>query len=59
VEALPKRGASDKNWKEIAATTGMSHVLILEWVNWADLYRIREVGGRYSDLVETAGWTPS
>jgi len=55
VEALLKKGASDRSRKEIAATTGISHVLILEWVNRADLYRIKGVGSQYSDLLENAG----
>jgi hypothetical protein len=33
----------------------MRHVLILEWVNRADLYRTREVGSQYCDLLENAG----
>ncbi|MGA2505815.1 MAG: DUF4332 domain-containing protein [Anaerolineales bacterium] len=55
VEALLKNGASDRGRKEIAATTGISHMLILEWVNRADLYRIKGVGSQYSDLLENAG----
>ena len=55
VEALLKRGASDKGRKEIAATTGINHTMILEWVNRADLYRIKGVSSQYSDLLEKAG----
>lgn len=55
VEALLKEGASDKDRKEIAVKTGISHTLILEWVNRADLYRIKGVGSQYSDLLEKAG----
>jgi predicted flap endonuclease-1-like 5' DNA nuclease len=55
VEALLKRGASDKGRKEIAAATGINHTLILEWVNRADLYRIKGVSSQYSDLLEKAG----
>jgi predicted flap endonuclease-1-like 5' DNA nuclease len=29
--------------------------LILEWVNHADLFRIKGVGSEYSDLLEEAG----
>ena len=29
--------------------------MILEWVNHADLYRIKGVGSEYSDLLEEAG----
>jgi len=55
VEALLKNGSSDKGRKEIAAATGITHTSILEWVNRADLYRIKGVGGQYSDLLEKAG----
>jgi predicted flap endonuclease-1-like 5' DNA nuclease len=55
VEALLKNGASVKGRKEIAAMTGINHTLIIEWVNRADLYRIKGVGSQYSDLLEKAG----
>jgi predicted flap endonuclease-1-like 5' DNA nuclease len=55
VEALLKNGASDKGRKEIATATGIAHNLILEWVNRADLYRIKGVSSEYSDLLENAG----
>jgi predicted flap endonuclease-1-like 5' DNA nuclease len=54
-EALLKEGASDKGRKTVAQATGLSHALILEWVNRADLCRIKGVGGQYSDLLEKAG----
>ncbi len=55
VEALLKRGASEKGRKEIATTTGLTHTQILEWVNRADLYRVKGIGAQYSDLLEKAG----
>ena len=55
VEALLKNGASDKGRKEIATATGITQPLILEWVNRADLYRIKGIGAQYSDLLEKAG----
>jgi predicted flap endonuclease-1-like 5' DNA nuclease len=55
VEALLKNAATDKGRKEIAKTTGITHTIILEWVNRADLYRIKGVGSQYSDLLEKAG----
>jgi len=54
-EALLKRGASPEGRKEIAAAAGIGPGLILEWVNLADLYRIKGVGSEYSDLLEEAG----
>jgi predicted flap endonuclease-1-like 5' DNA nuclease len=39
----------------LAKETGISGDLILEWVNHADLYRIKGVAEEYSDLLEEAG----
>jgi predicted flap endonuclease-1-like 5' DNA nuclease len=55
VEGLLKNGASAKGRKEIAETSGIDQTLILEWVNRADLYRIKGVAKQYSDLLEKAG----
>ncbi|MBU1879817.1 MAG: DUF4332 domain-containing protein, partial [Chloroflexi bacterium] len=35
--------------------TGIGHALILQWVNHADLFRIKGVGEQYADLLEAAG----
>jgi predicted flap endonuclease-1-like 5' DNA nuclease len=35
--------------------SGVSEKLILEWVNHADLFRIKGVGEEYADLLEEAG----
>jgi len=55
VEALLKKGSTRKGRREIAAATGIGEKLILEWVNRADLMRVRGVGEEYSDLLEAAG----
>jgi predicted flap endonuclease-1-like 5' DNA nuclease len=52
---LLKQGATPKGREEIAHKTGISGNLILEWVNHADLYRIKGVAEEYSDLLEEAG----
>jgi predicted flap endonuclease-1-like 5' DNA nuclease len=39
----------------LAASTGISPKLLLEWVNLADLLRIDGVGQEISDLLEAAG----
>jgi predicted flap endonuclease-1-like 5' DNA nuclease len=52
---LLKRGATPKGRDEIAQKTGISGHLILEWVNHADLFRIKGVAEEYSDLLEEAG----
>jgi len=55
VEALLKAGATPKGRDELMEATGISHKLILEWVNLADLFRIKGIGEEYSDLLEEAG----
>ncbi len=54
-EALLETGASPKGREELAKKTGISPSLILEWVNLADLFRIKGIGEEYSDLLEEAG----
>ena len=55
VESLLKRGASASGREKITEGTGISGSLILEWINHADLWRIRGVSEEYSDLLEEAG----
>ncbi len=52
---LLKKGATPEGRDELAEKTGISPDLILEWVNHADLFRIKGVGEEYSDLLEEAG----
>jgi len=54
-EALLKKGANSKGRKEIEGASGIGHKLILEWVNLADLFRVKGIGEEYSDLLEEAG----
>ena len=55
VEALLEAGAHPKGRQDLAEKAGIDKDLILEWVNHADLYRIKGVGEEYSDLLEEAG----
>lgn len=52
---LLKDGGTKKGRQMLAEKSGLSEVLILEWVNLADLMRIKGVGEEYSDLLEEAG----
>ena len=54
-EALLDKGASPDGRKALAEGTGISGKLILEWVNNADLFRVKGVGEEYADLLEEAG----
>jgi predicted flap endonuclease-1-like 5' DNA nuclease len=50
------RLAADRKGREaIAAATGISEILLLKWVNQADLQRINGVGEEYGELLERAG----
>jgi predicted flap endonuclease-1-like 5' DNA nuclease len=39
----------------LAASTGISGKLLLEWANACDLMRIRGIGAEFGDLLEAAG----
>ena len=55
VEELLKEGGSPSGRASIARKTGIDESKILEWVNRADLMRIKGVGSEFSDLLEAAG----
>lgn len=55
LHTLLKKGATPQGRKSIEAETGISGKLILEWVNLADLFRIKGIGPEFSDLLEEAG----
>jgi predicted flap endonuclease-1-like 5' DNA nuclease len=55
VEALLAQGATPGGRQQIEERTGIGHALVLEWVNLADLMRIKGIGEEYSDLLEEAG----
>jgi PAS domain S-box-containing protein len=52
---LLNQGKSRKGREELVEKTGISSLLILKWVNMADLMRIKGVGEEYSELLERAG----
>ncbi len=53
--ALLDKGATPQGRQALAEEAGISDKLILEWVNHADLFRIKGVGEEYADLLEEAG----
>ena len=55
VEKLLEVAGPAKGRETLAEQTGLKEKQILEWVNRADLYRIKGVGEEYSDLLENAG----
>jgi len=52
---LLEASSNKKGREDLAEKSGISPKLILEWVNLADLMRIKGVGEEYSDLSEEAG----
>jgi predicted flap endonuclease-1-like 5' DNA nuclease len=54
-EALLKVAGSATGRRDLAAATKLAEEAILEWVNRADLMRVKGVGEEYSDLLEVAG----
>jgi predicted flap endonuclease-1-like 5' DNA nuclease len=52
---LLEAGSTPKGREDLAKKTDITEKLILEWVNLADLFRIKGVGEEYSDLLEEAG----
>lgn len=51
-DALLERAGPKAGRDALAAETGISGKLLLEWVNAADLMRIKGIGAQFSDLLE-------
>lgn len=54
-EQLLEMGGSKKGRKTLSEKSGISEGNLLEWVNRADLARIKGIGSEYADLLEAAG----
>ena len=52
---LLEKGGSRSGRESIAETAGVSEKLVLNWVNRADLARVKGIGSEYADLLEAAG----
>ncbi len=52
---LLKAAGDAKGRRSLAAATGLDESRLLEWVNRADLMRIKGIGTQYSDLLEASG----
>ncbi|MGK2966704.1 MAG: DUF4332 domain-containing protein [Tepidiformaceae bacterium] len=55
VEALLATAGSASGRTALAEKTGLTTAQVLEWVNRADLMRVKGIGSEYSDLLEAAG----
>lgn len=54
-EQLLAEAGTKKGRKAIASKADVSEKLLLNWVNRADLFRIKGIGTQYADLLENAG----
>ena len=55
IEALLKAGATGNGREELEEETGIGDEYILDWVNRADLMRVKGIGEEYGDLLEKSG----
>lgn len=54
-ESLLKQGASKSGRKKIATETEIPEAKILEFVNMADLMRVKGVGAQFAELLKATG----
>lgn len=52
---LLEMGGSQSGRSALAQKTGVTEKQLLEWVNRADLDRVKGIGSEYADLLEAAG----
>lgn len=52
---LLSAGGTKKGRESLSKGTGISESKILTWVNHSDLFRLKGVGGQFSELLEAAG----
>lgn len=55
IEGLLSAGGTAKGRADLVEKTGISDMLILKWVNHADLIRIKGVGPEISEILEASG----
>ena len=55
VEALLDQGGTPAGRQKIADAAKLTTKQVLEWVNRADLMRVKGIGSEYADLLEAAG----
>jgi predicted flap endonuclease-1-like 5' DNA nuclease len=55
MDDLMAKGGTRMERVKLAAAVGLTENQILEWVNRADLHRVKGIDSEYADLLETAG----
>lgn len=56
-DALLRRAATRSGRSELSSETEIPTAELLRWVNFADLMRVKGVGGEYAELLSTCGVT--
>ena len=57
VESLLEKGSAKNGREKIAQESGITETLILDWVNMADLFRIKGVAGQFAELLKLKNMT--
>lgn len=55
VEGLLENGATKTGRKNLAANSGIDEGKILDWVNMADLFRVKGIASQFAELLKAAG----
>lgn len=55
VEGLLETAATKNGRKKLAADSGIDEGKILDWVNMADLFRIKGIASQFAELLKAAG----
>lgn len=55
VEGLLEKGCTKAGRKTIASDSGIDESKILNWVNMADLFRIKGIGSQFAELLKASG----
>jgi len=55
VETLLEKGGQKTGRSEIAQASGISETVVLDFVNMADLFRIKGVAGQFAELLKASG----
>ena len=55
VEKLLEVGSSKSGRKSIATSSGVDEGKVLDWVNMADLFRVKGIAGQFAELLKASG----
>lgn len=55
IEEFLEKGKTKNNRKEISNNSGISEKLILSWISYADLMRVRGIGCEFAEILQASG----